>query len=295
VFDGLLNSGTPLILASLGALVSELGGSLAIFIEGFMVNGAFFSFLFAVKTRSLLFSAVLVFITCGVTAWAIARLVRMLRADPFIAALAFNLFANGLTASLSQHIFGSKGTLRPDTVLTLPQIDIPLVRKIPFIGNIIMPLNPLIIWTLAAAVALFILIRYTKPGLRLLASGTNPEAVRERGLRPEWYREVAWAIAGAFAGLAGAALTFRLGVYAPGNSAGRGWIALAAVYLGGKNVFGVTTAALIFAAAERVAFGVQALHAAAATALLGLPSFIALLCFVPAAARRRRQIDNREQ
>jgi simple sugar transport system permease protein len=295
VFDGLLNSGTPLILASLGALVSELGGSLAIFIEGFMVNGAFFSFLFAVKTRSLLLSAILVFITCGATAWAIARLVRVLRADPFIAALAFNLFSTGLTASLSQHIFGSKGTLRPDVAMTLPQMDIPLVRKILFIGNIIMPLNPLIIWTLAAAVALFILLRYTKPGRRLLASGANSEAVRERGLRPEWYREAAWAAAGAFAGLAGAALTFRLGVYAPGNSAGRGWIALAAVYLGGKNVFGVTAAALIFAAAERVAFGVQALHAAAATALLGLPSFIALLCFVPAAARRKRQKDNREQ
>jgi simple sugar transport system permease protein len=290
MFDGLLYSGTPLILASLGALVSELGGSLAIFIEGFMVTGTFFSFLFAVKTptHSLLLSAVLVFISCGVAAWGIARLVRALRADPFIAALAFNLFANGLTASLSQHIFGSKGTLRPDTALTLPQIDLPFLRKIPLIGNILLPLNPLIIWTLAAAVLLFILLRHTKPGLRLLASGANPEAVRERGLHPEWYREVAWAAAGAFAGLAGTALTFRLGVYAPGNSAGRGWIALAAVYLGGKTVPGVTAAALLFAAAERVAFAAQTLHPAAATALLGLPSFIALLCFIPAAARRKR-------
>ncbi|MDR1096460.1 MAG: ABC transporter permease [Spirochaetaceae bacterium] len=279
MFDGLLYSGTPLILASLGALVSELGGSLAIFIEGFMVTGAFFSFLFAVKTHSLLLSAVLVFFSCGLAAWGIARLVRALRADPFIAALAFNLFANGFTASLSQHIFGSKGTLRPDIALTLSPIDIPLLRKIPLIGNMLLPLNPLILWTLAAAALLFILLRHTKPGLRLLASGANPEAVRERGLRPEWYREVAWAAAGAFAGLAGAALTFRLGVYAPGNSAGRGWIALAAVYLGGKTVPGVAAAALLFAAAERIAFGAQALHPAAATALLGLPSFIALLFF----------------
>jgi simple sugar transport system permease protein len=292
MFDGLLYSGTPLVLASLGALVSELGGSLAIFIEGFMVTGAFFSFLFAVKTRSLLLSAVLVFFSCGLAAWAIARLVRALRADPFIAALAFNLFANGLTASLSQHIFGSKGTLRPDIALNLPQIDLPFLRKIPLIGNMLLPLNPLILWTLAAAALLFILLRHTKPGLRLLASGACPEAVHERGLRPEWYREVAWAAAGAFAGLAGAALTFRLGVYAPGNSAGRGWIALAAVYLGGKTVPGVTAAALLFAAAERVAFAAQSLHPAAATALLGLPSFIALLCLAAAAPLRGKRVRN---
>jgi simple sugar transport system permease protein len=288
VFDGLLSSGTPLILASLGALVSELGGVLAIFIEGFMVNGAFFSFLFAVKTQSLLLSCVLVFVLCGFTAWGIARLVRALRADPFIIALAFNIFSNGLTASLSQNIFGSKGTLRSDTVSTFPQIDISWVRRIPLVGNILMPLTPLTVWTLFAATVLFAAIRYTKPGLRLLASGAAPQAVRERGLHPEWYREAAWAVAGAFAGLAGAALTFRLGVYAPGNSAGRGWIALAAVYLGGKNVFGVMGAALIFAAAERIAFGAQGLHPAAATALLGLPSFIALLCFVLASARHKR-------
>ncbi|MDR1467688.1 MAG: ABC transporter permease [Spirochaetaceae bacterium] len=289
MFDGLLASGTPLILASLGALVSELGGTLAICIEGFIATGAFFSFVFAAKTHSLFLACVLVFMLCGLGAWAIARLVRALHADPFIAALAFNIFANGLTASLSQTLFGSKGTLRlsaSDAVLTLPQTDIPFIRNIPFVGDMLVPFNPLVVAALLAALALFVCIRYTKPGLRLLAAGRAPEAMHERGLHPEWYREVAWAVAGAFAGLAGAALTFRLGVYAPGNSAGRGWIALAAVYLGGKSVFGVTGAALIFAAAERIAFGAQGRFAAAATALLGLPSFIALLCFVLTSARK---------
>jgi simple sugar transport system permease protein len=288
MFDGLLASGTPLILASLGALVSELGGVLAICIEGFIATGAFFSFLFAAKTHSLFLACLLVFLLCGFSAWALARLVRALRADPFIAALAFNIFANGLTASLSQTIFGSKGTLRSDAVSTLPQTDIPFVRNIPLAGDMLMPLNPLVVTALFAALVLFAFIRHTKPGLRLLATGIAPEAIRERGLHPEWYRETAWAAAGAFAGLAGAALTFRLGVYAPGNSSGRGWIALAAVYLGGKNVFGVTGAALVFAAAERIAFGAQGRFAAAATALLGLPSFIALLCFVLTSVRRKK-------
>ena len=297
MFDGLLASGTPLILASLGALVSELGGTLAICIEGFIATGAFFSFVFAAKTQSLFLACVLVFVLCGLTAWTIARLVRALHADPFIAALAFNIFANGLTASLSQTLFGSKGTLRlsaKDMVsmaATLPQTDIPFIRNIPLVGDMLMPLNPLAFTALLAALVLFAFVRYTKPGLRLLAAGTAPEAARERGLHPEWYRETAWAVAGALAGLAGAALTFRLGVYAPGNSAGRGWIALAAVYLGGKNVFGVTGAALVFAAAERIAFGAQGRFAAAATALLGLPSFIALLCFVLTSVRRGKIKD----
>jgi simple sugar transport system permease protein len=286
VFDGLLASGTPLILASLGALVSELGGVLAICIEGFITAGAFFSFLCAVKTHSILLSCTLTFIMGGISAWMLARLIRTLKADPFIAALAFNVFADGLTASLSQHIFGSKGTIRPDAALVLRPVEIPLIRAVPFLGDVLMPVNLLTIGAFFLTAALFALLRYTKPGLRLLASGASFEAARERGLRPEWYREVSWALAGAFAGLAGAALTFRLGAYAPGNTAGRGWIALAAVFLGGKKVFGVAAAALVFAAAERVAFGAQGAHNAGATAMLGLPSFIALVCFVLTAKRR---------
>jgi simple sugar transport system permease protein len=115
--------------------------------------------------------------------------------------------------------------------------------------------------------------------LRLRASGLSPEAAAERGIRPERYRELAWAAASFLAALAGAALTFRVGVYAPGSIAGRGWIALAAVYLGFRRVWGVALAALVFTLAERLGYGVQRFGALPPTALLGLPSALALIFY----------------
>jgi simple sugar transport system permease protein len=116
-------------------------------------------------------------------------------------------------------------------------------------------------------------------GLRLRASGRSLEASRERGLRPERYQEFAWAAAAFLAALAGAALTFRVGVYAPGGVAGRGWICLAAVFLGFRRVWGVAVAALVFALAERMGLGAHTLGAIPATVLLGLPSALALVLY----------------
>jgi simple sugar transport system permease protein len=104
-------------------------------------------------------------------------------------------------------------------------------------------------------------------------------AAEERGIRTGLYREGAWAIAAFLAALAGAALTFRVGAYSPGGIAGRGWIALAAVYLGFREVWGVLAAAIVFSLAARLGYGLQSFGALPATALLGLPSALALLLY----------------
>jgi simple sugar transport system permease protein len=133
-----------------------------------------------------------------------------------------------------------------------------------------------------------LLIGRTRLGLRLRSSGRSAAAARERGLRPERYREFSWAAAAFLAALAGAALTFRVGVYAPGGVAGRGWICLAAVYLGFRRVWGVAAAALIFALTERIGLGLQIFGALPATALLGLPSALALTLYTVSVSIRRR-------
>jgi simple sugar transport system permease protein len=279
VFDSLISSAAPLIFASTGALLSELGGSLAIFIEGFINLGSFLVFLLTDYMNSAFFATVFVCLTCGTLGWLVAYSVRVLKADGFITALAFNVFSEGLTSFLSQLLYRSKGTLRSAAVAPLASLDIPLVHKLPLVGGVIFPLSVFALWALFFALLLSIALDKTRQGLYFRASGLDADAARERGLRPAVYREVSWALAAALAGLAGAALTFRIGVYAPGNSGGRGWIALALDYLGGKRVWGVVLAALVFTAAERLAFGAQGAHVASATALLGLPPLLALLFY----------------
>ena len=258
--EGLLNSAAPLMLASLGALLSDLSGALGIFIEGFMITGAFFSWIFTLWTGSVFFGTSLSAILVGLAGWALARFVRVSGANPFIAGLALNLAAVGVTSSLSAAWFGTKG------VLYDPSIRIPGQSPFTYAA-----------WISALLVAIG--LYKTIPGFRLRASGSSPDAATERGVHPGLYREGAWALAAFLAALAGAALTFRVGSYAPGGIAGRGWIALAAVYLGFRKPWGVVAAAILFSFAERFGYRLQGFSALPATALLGLPSALALVFY----------------
>jgi simple sugar transport system permease protein len=275
----LLSSAAPLMLGSLGALLTELSGTLGIFIEGFMTLGSFFSYIFASRTGSAAAGILLAAVLAGLAGGGLSRFVHATGANPFIAGLALNLAAVGITDSLSIMWFGTKGVLRnPQTPIPGP-VTIPPLERIPLIGGILSGERPSVYtaWGLTLLTAL--IISRTRVGLRLRASGLSIMAAAERGIRPRRYREGAWAAAAFLAALAGAALTFRVGAYAPGGVAGRGWICLAAVFLGFRRVWGVTMAALMFALAERIGLRIQIFGALPATMLLGLPSALALVLY----------------
>jgi simple sugar transport system permease protein len=279
MIEGLLNSAAPLMFAGLGALLSDLSGALAVFIEGFMVTGSFFSWIFAGWTGSVFLGTLLSAMLAALTGWALARFVRLSGANPFIAGLALNLAASGITMSLSAAWFGTKGVLQNPGIKIPRLVRIPLIDSMPLIGKIISGQSPFTYTAWACALILAIGIKKTTAGFRLRAAGLSYDAAVERGIHSGLYREGAWALAAFLAALAGAALTFRAGSYSPGGIAGRGWIALAVVYLGFRNVWGVVLASLVFTLAERLGFSLQSLGSLSATALLGLPFALALLLY----------------
>jgi simple sugar transport system permease protein len=279
MIEGLLNSAAPLMFAGLGALLSDLSGALAVFIEGFMVIGSFFSWIFSGWTGSVFLGTLLSAAIAALAGWALARFVRLSGANSFIAGLALNLAVSGITLSLSSVWFGTKGVLQ-NPALKLPQpVRIPLIESVPFVGKIISGQSPFTYAAWACALLLAIGLKKTVAGFRLRSAGLSFDAAAERGVHSGVYREGAWALAAFLAALAGAALTFRAGSYSPGGIAGRGWIALAAVYLGFRNVWGVMLASLVFTFAERLGFSLQNFGGLSATALLGLPFALALLFY----------------
>ncbi|GAB6392690.1 MAG: ABC transporter permease [Treponematales bacterium] len=294
--QGLLTDAAPLVFAALGALVSDFSGALGIFIEGFMVSGAFFSWVFALWTGS---AAAGVFLSAALAAlggWALALFTRKTAANPFIAALAFNIAAEGAAGALSAAWFGSGGALRNAAVSAAPAVNIPLVKDIPFIGGAVSGQSPFAYLALASAALTALALQGTAWGLRLRASGLSGEAAAERGGRPERYKESAWAAAAFLAALGGAAITFRVGAYTPGGVAGRGWIALAAVYLGSlwrrlspsARTAGAVLAALVFTLAARAGFLLQALTPLPPTALAGLAPLLALALYTLSLLIRKR-------
>ncbi|MDR3334616.1 MAG: ABC transporter permease [Treponema sp.] len=279
MIQDLLTAAAPLMLASLGALFTELAGTLGVFIEGFMTLGSFFAWIIAARTGSVFWGCGITALCAALTGWTLARFVRRTGANPFITGLALNLAAGGITDSLSTAWFGTKGVLR-NPGMTLPgPLHFPLIEGIPVVGTILSGRSPFVYTAWVCTIIGAFIIGRTRLGLRLRATGLSPAAAAERGIHPGWYREGAWAIAALLAALAGAALTFRVGAYTPGGVAGRGWIALAAVYLGFRRVWGSAAAALVFTLAEHIGLGLQGLGALPATALLGIPSALALILY----------------
>jgi simple sugar transport system permease protein len=294
MIEGLWAAGTPILLASLGGLLTELGGVLGVFIEGFMVLGSFFAWIIAGWTGSVFWGTLITAFAAALLGALLARFVHKTGANPFIAGLALNLAAGGVTESLSTVWFGTKGVLRNPGLVIPGPMTFPLLKNIPLLGPALQGQLPFVYIAWLLTVLLALVIGRTHIGLRLRAVGRSPEAASDQGIRPEQYREYSWAAAAFLAALAGAALTFRVGAYSPGGVAGRGWIALAAVYLGFRTIWGTAAAAMVFALAERIGFIAQGLHAVPATILLGLPSALALVLFSVSQGIGARLSKNRQ-
>jgi simple sugar transport system permease protein len=247
-----------------------------------MVLGSFFAWILAVNTGSVWGGTFLTALLGALAGWGLARFVRAAKANPFIAGLALNLAAGGITDSLSQAWFGTQGVLRAPELSVPGPVSLPLIEGLPGVGGILSGQLPFtyIAWVLIILGDL--IIGKTPLGLRFRASGLSPRAAEERGVHPAWYRDGAWAAAAFLACLAGASLSFRVGAYIPGGVAGRGWIALAAIYLGFRTVRGTAAAALVFALAEYAGLSLQGFGALPATVLLGLPSGLALILYTMA-------------
>jgi simple sugar transport system permease protein len=281
----ILYSAAPVLIAALGALLTEHAGFLLIGIEGFIVMGSFGCFALSVWTGSTAAGILISVSLCAIAGFLLARFVRKAGADPFVAGIAVNLAAQGLCGVLSLRFFGTAGVLRNAAFNAQPLLRIPLLEGLPVLGTLLSPQAPFVYIAFACLALEAVFLKSTVWGLRLKAVGLSGgveagAAALERGLDSWRYREASWMAAAFLAALAGCALSLRVGVYAPGGAGSRAWIALASVYLGFRNVWGVFAASLVFAFAENISFGIQGLFQDSASAFLGIPSALALLLYV---------------
>ncbi len=240
-----LAKATPLLLAALGGLFSERSGVVNIALEGMMLVGAFFGIVGSIYFDSAwlglvsgaLAGASLAFVHAAATVW--------LRADQIVSGTAVNLFAIGLTGYLLFVVFGAHGSS-------------PLAPKLPIVGSGVLRASPLTYLGLFLVVVTWAVIYRSRWGLRVRAVGESPATVRASGLSVERLRFVAVVVSGVLAGLGGAHLSLGdLSQFVERMTAGRGFIALAALIFGRWHPFGVLGACLFFGVAEAVADTLQ--------------------------------------
>ncbi len=257
-----INSAAPLILAALGGLLTELAGVLNIALEGMILTGAFTGILFTHWTGSPFAGALAGAASGLLSAWLFSFSSFRLKGNIFITGLGINILMPALIASFSQSLFGNQGIIRLESS-----------KKIP----VLLGFDTFTWLSLVIAAIMLLFLYRTYQGLALRASGERPELLQSRGISPDKTRSRAVLVSGILAGISGAALSLRLGAFVPGMSAGKGWIALVAIYLGYKKVPGIIAACLLFAGAEGIANRAQGTLQIPPTLILSFPYFFTLL------------------
>jgi len=252
-----LTATAPVALAALGGQVCAAAGVFNIALEGQLLWGAFTAVLASHLTGSAWWG-----VACAVAATtAYAALLSVpavtFRADPIVVAVGVNLLALGLTAFLMRPVFGVRGTYSSPDLAGLPTLAELGLGGGPLAG-ILGPQSPLVPVTAGLVAADAWWLRRTRSGLRLRGIGEHPAAAEALGLKVAAYRHGAVLGAGALCGLAGAQLALgNVTLFSEGMSAGRGWVAVVAVMLGGTRVAGVVAACLLFGVAEALGFRLQ--------------------------------------
>jgi ABC-type uncharacterized transport system permease subunit len=252
---------TPLLFPALGVAISELSGSINIAMEGTMLICAFVGVMVSALTGSLLL-ALVSGVAAGVAMGAILGYFHLrLKADNILAAIALNLFAQGITIFFLFILTGDKGISSGLKSLVFPQVNIPLVKSIPVLGSILSGHNIMTYGAGLAVLFFFILVFKTPLGLRIRAVGQNPDAAESVGIDVSRTRMYALMLSGFFGSLGGLYLSMGyVSWFARDMTAGRGWIAIAAATLGGHMPLGTFLASLLFGAVNALAIYLASLQ-----------------------------------
>ena len=266
VLDSTVRLATPLLLACLAGLFSERAGIFDIGLEGKMLAAAFFSAAIAAVTGS---------VWLGLGAGIIASLVLSglhglasitFRGNQLISGVAINFLAAGLTVLIAQSWF-QQGGRTPALLasgrfgpISLPGAE--ALREVPVLGPIYAELisgHSILVYVAFACVPLTWWILYrTRFGLRLRAVGENPEAVDTAGISVVRLRYSAVLICGLLCGLAGAYLATALQAgFVQDMTAGRGYIALAALIFAKWRPWHALYATLLFGFLKAIALRYQ--------------------------------------
>lgn len=257
-FFSIFRISAPILYATLGAIVVEKAGFANIGLEGLMMFSALFGSLASYYSGSW-FVGFLVALLVGVgMSLVMGFFAFQLKTDIILVGIAINMMGAGGTLFLCKVITGiTEGKAMASTTglitsgLCIPNIDIPLIKDIPFLGRVLSG-HSLLTYLAFLFVALTSIMLYkTSLGLNIRAVGENPNAAASVGVSVLKIKYIAIAFSGLMSGFGGAFMSMS---YAQGWSqdmvAGRGFIALAAQAMGGGECLGGMLSSLVFGFAQ---------------------------------------------
>ena len=252
----------PILLASIGEVISERAGVMNIGIEGYMLMGALFGYIGSLWSGSPLVGVMLAVIVGGLLSLIHAFLSVTCGVEQIISGIGLWIFSDGFTGFINR-TFVIKGSSIAPTAKGFGKLNIPMLSEIPVVGPILFEQNAFFYASIFLAIAFNFILFRTNFGLKIRAVGEKPAAIMDAGVSVNLMRYIGILICGAMGGLAGASLS--LGImdrFFEGMSSGKGFIALAIVVLGNWMPINTIWGSLLFAVMLALQLRLQALGVA---------------------------------
>lgn len=244
---------TTLILATIGAILTERSGVINLGVEGILLMGAVTAFLVGDATGNVWLALLLPVAVGAAMALIHATLSITLRANQIVAGLALVIFGNGLSQFIGKPV---EGKTRP---VVITPIDLGPLTDLPIVGPIIFGHDPITYLTWVGAVVCSLYLNRTRPGLVLRATGDAPATVDAQGVSVARVRFLHTIIGGALMGLAGGWFMLARGTAwsQAATTNGIGWIALALVVFAAWRPLRAIAGAVLFGFTLQVPFTLQ--------------------------------------
>lgn len=267
----------PLTLGALSGILCERAGIINIAIEGMMLTAAFVSTV--VASLSNLWIGMLSGILAGaLLAWVLGILSIKYKVNQVIAGTVINIFSTGITSYLSQKFIQKTEYQFLNEPGMFPQLEVPLLSKIPIIGPILFNHNIYIFLTIILVIILTVALFHTRWGLRMRAVGEHPKAADTLGINVIKTRYMSVILGGMMAGLAGTYFTLgSSGRFDELLTAGRGYIGLAAMIFGNWHPVGAFGASILFGFFDALAVRASILNVPIPSEFLGMTPYIATM------------------
>jgi|RhiMetdeSRZDD1v2_1073273.scaffolds.fasta_scaffold08714_15 general nucleoside transport system permease protein len=246
----------PIGYAAMGGVLCERSGVYNMGLEGMLLAGAFGGALGTFLTGSPM-GGLLVGILLGMSgAIALGVLAVLFSVNQIVCGIAINLVVIGLTAFFARLIFGLDATTQ--TLPGFSAMAIPLLSQIPIVGPVLFNQDPLVYLMYAVCPFLYWLLYRSEFGLQIRATGENPAAADTAGVPVFRIRFMCVLLSGALAGIGGAYIVLsQVFVFTEHMSAGKGFIALAAIILGRWDPIGSVMASWFFGFCEALQLRLQ--------------------------------------
>ncbi len=268
-------SGTIILYATIGEIITERSGILNLGVEGIMLMGAFFGFYVAYTTESLLLAILGAALIGGLMGLIHAFMTITLQANQVVSGLALTMFGSGASAFFGIGMVGK--TLKT----SFDAIAIPVLSKIPILGEILFQHNILVYIAFVLPFIVWFVFNRTRWGLALRSSGEEPLSSEIMGIKVFKVRYIATIVGGIFIGISGAYLSVGYSkLWVEGMTSGKGWITIALVIFANWNPLIAYSGAYLFGGLTQLGLNLQKFNIAFPIILLKSIPYVFTILFL---------------